>query len=191
MPTTTTISHPHLRQLLADAEAVSDAARQFREDFSPAQLAWKPTPDAWSVLECFEHLIVTGELYFPRIREGLRRARRTGAEAPFRPAFLGRLFLRSLDPETRRKLKTFDVFKPAQGTDDVGIIDRFLAQQDDLRALLQEADGVDLNSGTFASPVTRLVRFTVGEGLTVLVVHERRHLEQARRVTQLSAFPEG
>ena len=190
MPTTTTLSHPHLRQLLADVEAVSDAARQFREDFAPAQLAWKPTPEAWSVLECFEHLNVTGELYFPRIRQGLDRARRTDAAAPFRPTLFGRLFLRSLDPETRRKLKTFNAFKPAQGTNDVGIIDRFLAQQDDLRALLHEADGVNLNSGTFSSPLTRLVRFTVGEGLTVLVVHERRHLGQARRVTQLSAFPD-
>ena len=191
MATTTTLSHPHLQRLLADLEAVDEGARQLRADLSQEQLAWKPTPEAWSVLECFEHLIVTGELYHPRIRQGLGRARRTGADAPFRPRLFGRLFLRSLDPEATRKLKTFNAFKPARGTDDVAIIDRFLAQQDDFRALLHEADGVDLNSGVFSSPLTRLLRFTVGEGLTIVVVHQQRHLGQARRLTQLSAFPEG
>jgi hypothetical protein len=39
------------------------------------------------------------------------------------------------------------------------------------------------------SPLAKLVTYTLGDALRILVTHERRHFEQARRVTQAQGFP--
>lgn len=183
------IHHPHLRQLRADLAGVTAEAERLRDELSDAQLTWQPTPDAWSIAGCFDHLYVVGTLYYPRVREAIGRAPEAGADAAFKPSFFGRKFIQAVSPETKRRVKTFKIFKPEQAATDAPALGRFIAQQADFAALLREADGHDLNAGKFSSPLNRLIRFTLGEGLTFLVAHQQRHLGQALRVMEAPGFP--
>ena len=185
------IQHPHLRQLHADLAAVTAEARRLRDDLTDDQLTWQPSPEAWSIANCFDHLYVAGSLYHPRLREAITRAPEAGADRAFKPSFFGRKFIQAVSPETKRRVKTFTIFKPEQAPTDAPALDRFIAQQDELAAILREADGHDLNSGKFSSPLNRLIRFTLGEGLTFIVAHQQRHLGQALRVMEAAGFPEG
>jgi hypothetical protein len=36
---------------------------------SPAQAAFRPSPDAWSILEVLDHLVVVGPIYFKNLQE--------------------------------------------------------------------------------------------------------------------------
>lgn len=182
------LRHPHLQHLRANLDTVTAAAARFRSTFSDEQLRWQPSPDAWGIAACFDHLYVTGELYYPRIQEAIGRAK-TNAEEPYRPSFFARKFIDALRPDSTRRLRTLRIFRPEQAPTDAPALDRFLAQQRELVGLLQQADGVNLNSGTFASPATRLVRFTIGAALTMLITHQQRHLAQAQRVQQAPGFP--
>jgi hypothetical protein len=49
---------------------------------------------------------------------------------------------------------------------------------------------VDLNRIKVRSPITPLVRFNLGDALTLQVVHAQRHLAQARRVREHAEFPQ-
>lgn len=187
--TNKTLQHPHLRQVATEVETVTTGVEQLREAYSVDQLVWKPNPETWNMLECIEHLRISGALYYPRIQAAIQKAATETREQAFRPGFLGKKFIASMRPEATRKVKTFRIFKPAPALKDISVLDRFLEQQQELTDLLQQADGVNINSSKLSSPLSRLIRFTVGEALTFLVVHQRRHLQQARNLTARPDFP--
>ena len=51
--------------LIADAETISEKVGSTFGKLSAEQINWKPNAKSWSIGQCFEHLIVTNELYFP------------------------------------------------------------------------------------------------------------------------------
>jgi hypothetical protein len=184
-----TVTHLHVRKLLADVADTTAAARRLRAVLTDAQLAWKPEPGVWNVLECLQHLITLDTLYFPRIQAALRKASREGGDAPYRPSFIAKTFIRYVSPKSTRKVKTLRLFEPPPALTDVTVFARFDEHQAAFSQLIRQADGADLNGNTFSSPATRLLRFTLGEGLTMLVAHQQRHLQQARRLTERPDFP--
>ena len=184
-----TVAHPHLRKLLADVAATTAEVEQLRADLSDEQLAWKPEPGVWNILECIRHLMIVDGLYFPQIQGALDKATRGDGSAPYRPSWFGRTFISYVSPESTRKIKTLRLFKPPPALTDVTVPAQFVLQQEAFLHLIREADGVDLNGNKLASPASRLIRFTLGEGLTMLATHQRRHLQQARRLAEHPNFP--
>ena len=61
------------------------------------------------------------------------------------------------------------------------VIDAWLAQVETDRALMREADGLDLRRLKLPSPAARLIRLNAGDAFAVMAVHVRRHLGQVRR----------
>lgn len=182
-----TFTHPHVRQLAKTVQATRNDAEALFGRLSDAQCIWKPEPTTWNVLECFAHVIVTDNQYWPNIEALLTRT--AHATDPFKPSWFGRKFVGALEPGTR-KLKTFKMFKPQTAFDDLSVRDQFLTHQDDFIDLLRRADGHNLNRPKLSSPASRLVRFSLGEALSVLVIHQRRHVDQAERLTQHPGFPQ-
>jgi hypothetical protein len=54
---------------------------------------------------------------------------------------------------------------------------------------LRQANGVDLGRARVRAPVLSWIRIPLGSGFAAMAAHERRHLWQARRITQMAAFP--
>ena len=91
-------------------------------------------------------------------------------------------------PVTGRNLPAPKVFRPSQSTivDPLGI---FLKQQETFLHFVRASDGVDYNKVRLRSPVTPLMRYSLADAFVVTVVHGWRHLAQARRVREMSGFP--
>ena len=183
------LAHPHLRHLLADVASTRAEAERLRDTLTGAQLTWKPAPDVWSVADCFEHLRKVDKAYCKRIGPVL--AETEPGTAGYDPSWFARLFIRFVSPESTFKLKAPRAIRPDTGAPsaEADALPRFLDQQAELIDLIQRADGKNINGGRFASPLASLLKFSVGEGLTMLVAHERRHLRQAQRLTARADFP--
>jgi hypothetical protein len=69
------------------------------------------------------------------------------------------------------------------------VLDRFLACQALLLAAIEGADGLDLNRVRVTTPISRVLRISLGEALALATGHTRRHLDQARRVRAHPRFP--
>jgi hypothetical protein len=182
-------SHPHLRALLTDAEAVRREAERLRASLSDAQLTWRPDDKTWSVADVFEHLRKINKAYGRRLGEALGRTR--PGDGPFRPGPLTRLYVWAISPEGRLPIpappRSRPMSTPPGGGD--AALARFLEQQDVLEEQIRAADGRDLNTGRFPSPILPVFMLSVGAGLTGLVRHEQRHLGQALRLTRRPDFP--
>ncbi len=181
------MTNPHLRSLHDDLAAVRAAAEAFRDGLAAEQLTWRPELDVWSIADCFEHLRKMDKAYARSLAESVERAE--PGDAPFRPRWLARIFIALNGPDPKLKLPAPPAVRPTQEQPAADAVDRFLDQQGRLAGLVRAADGRDLNTGRFASPFSRLIRLSLGEGLTLLVRHEQRHLGQAHRIVERPDFP--
>jgi len=172
------------RAILADAQA------EFW-GLSAEELNWKPGPERWSVAQCLDHLVRIDGAYWPvfeQIEAGAYRpslARRTIGM----PALFGRLVLGAVEPRSPRAYRTSRNAEPAKGDIDVGILQRFERHQHELIRHIEQLDARDAGDVVIPSPVAPIASYTVYDALRILVAHERRHLQQARRVTETAGFP--
>lgn len=150
------------------------------------QLNWRPSPEAWSIGQCLEHLFISNQVYLPPIGRALDGASPVAAPpGEVTPGWFGRYFIKHyIDPETQRaRHKAPGKIRPAQ---DVApdILDRFLHSNDEARVLVRRASAFDVNRIRFKNPFVAGLRFTVGTGLEIVWRHQRRHLLQAERVRE-------
>lgn len=186
----TALQHSHLQDLYRTLKEVEQASNSLISSLSIAQLTWKPAAKTWSILQCFEHLYTVNQLYMGKIEGAIQNASDEDGLERFRPSWFGRKFIDFQRPESKRKVKTLKLFKPAVTDQDVTVVAQFMAQQKDLLNLIVEADQCNLNKVKLSSPATRLIRFSLGEALTLLVIHEQRHLLQAQNLQLHINFPE-
>lgn len=181
----------HLDDLERRLEAIGRRTRELTSDLRTEQLLWRPAPDRWGIADCFEHLLVADAPYFSRLREAIERsAPAAGGERLYAPGLLAGWFIRSVSPEGTLKLPAPRKFRPPPDRPDrADAPDRFLADEEVLAGLLADARDVDLQGAKIKSPVTSLLRLTIGEALTLLVSHQERHLGQAEAVRRDPGFP--
>src|SRR5690606_8288240 len=125
-------------------------------------------------------------VYLEAMREPAERAKAAGRlrRRPAIPGFIGSLFVRSLEPTNTRKLKAPKKIRPREAPPLSDAATRFHESQDRVRAFLREYQGIDLAGVRFPNPFVPGIRFSLATGLHVITAHERRHLQQARRVRE-------
>ena len=180
---------------LADVEtALGDIARDAQATFGSLegrQLNWRPDAARWSVAQCFEHLLTTNRLMFEAADDALRarRPRTVWQRLPVLPGVFGRMMIRSLEPGATRKMTAPRNARPAMSDIAADIIQRFVEQDLDLVARVRALDERDAARAIMTSPFVKVITYSVLDGWRLMVAHDRRHFEQARRVTQAPQFP--
>ena len=177
-------------RLTSELDAADARAIALATGLTAAQLNWQPRPGAWSVGQCLEHLCISNEVYMDAIAPSLR-GRPTGPVEEITPGWAGRWFIRTyIEPTTQKtRARAPRKITPVAPRSDASILDRFLASNAKVRAVIASACEHDVNRVRFRNPFVPLVRFTVGTGLEIVARHNHRHLLQAERVTQSSDFP--
>jgi hypothetical protein len=159
--------------------------------FDARQLNWRPDAARWSVAQCFEHLLTANRLIFQAAEAALNNARpRTlWQRLPVLPGVLGRMLIRSQAPTAARRFTAPSKAQPAAGDIASDIIQRFVEQHRDAVARVQALDERDAARAIMTSPFIRVVTYSVLDGWRLILAHDRRHFEQARRVTLSPEFP--
>jgi hypothetical protein len=172
--------------LATELRAASDAARELGERFPRGELAEAPSPGAWSADENLMHLTLTSQALIPRMTRTLGKLADAGktTTAPARGDWVGSFYAWVLEPPARMKAKTPRPFSPGPGTRGEDALPAFLAEQEQLVALLDKAVGLDLAARKVPSPFSRYVQYNVYSAFRILLAHERRHLWQARRAAE-------
>ena len=180
-----------LSNLIAAADNIAAEAQQTFGDLTVQQLTWKPNAESWGIGQCFDHLMTANESYFPIIEQIIKgeKPRTFWESLPVLPTFFGWMLIKYLSPESTKKLKAPDVFKPSSSDIDPNIINNFVRQQNQLTFLMKQTAGLDLRRTKITSPALRFVTYSLMDCYTIIVVHEKRHSQQARRVLNAEGFP--
>ncbi len=186
-------THTELETRQREFEAAKGQLRDLLVGLSDETFSRRADERRWSMAECVDHLIVIGEKLIPRMQSAISAAREKGwrAEGPFRYSRLSAWFVRQMGDEPlppRGRFKTPRLYLPPPGRA-ISVADAlrgFTELQERFVAVARSADGLDLARIKVASPVTRLLRLSLGQWFRALSGHQRRHLWQAAQVkTQL------
>jgi hypothetical protein len=180
-----------LNSLVSQADAIANDARKIFGNLTRDQLNWKPSPERWSVAQCFDHLITSNRGYLPIIDDVLNGRKKSSVwqKLPVLPGLWGKMLIKSLDPSQRRQLKAPKKFQPAQSAVSETIIEDFVAQQRKVIEGMKATAHLDREHIIITSPAANLVTYSLMDAYRIIVVHERRHFQQAQRVTEESGFP--
>jgi hypothetical protein len=155
------------------------------------QLNWRPDATRWSVAQCFEHLLLSNGLMFTAAKEAMNptQPRTLWQRAPVLPGVFGRMLIRSQAPGSTRKFTASPNAQPTASEVAADIVRRFGDQHRATLDWLAGLDERDAGRAIMTSPFVRLICYSVLDGCRLVVAHDRRHVEQADRVTREPGFP--
>jgi hypothetical protein len=184
----TTLSPAQVRAGL-DA-AAADTAAAF-STLDPRQLNWRPDATKWSVAQCLDHLLTANLLMLNAAHAALDDAapRTIWQRLPVMPGVFGRMLIRSQAPQATRKFTASPLATPAASDIPADILPRFVAHTREIVAWLPALDEHRAAAAIMTSPFVTFITYSVLDGARLILAHDHRHIEQARRVTQSPGFP--
>jgi hypothetical protein len=167
-----------LRQIRETREGVERLVEETADD----RLVRRPAEGAWSVVEHVNHLVKVDDRYLDLLEGALREAREAGTtgSAPFRGSWLGRFFVRSMEPPVKRRVKTLSSVEPDADLDPGATLEAFREVEDRLESTVERSHGLDLDrirtSSIFLPRWLQWIKIPVFSWFGVLTAHDRRHL---------------
>lgn len=182
---------PEVENYRQQFERLASEADALVKPLTDEQFTWSPVSGAWSIAECLDHLNVTARLYLPRIDEAIADAIRRGlyGNGPYTHDLIGRLFVLSMEPPAKIKVKAAESFRPGAPRGRSEIMAAFRAYQVQFVDRLRQANGLDLRRAKVHSPSSSWIKVSLNSGFALMVAHERRHLWQAQQIIAATGFP--
>ena len=183
---------PDLQDALNQVDALDRQAETIVSPLSDEQFHWQPNQGrAWSIALCIEHLATSNRVYGEPMRGALDTARSKNLKrkGPIASTIFGRMFISSLEPPVKRRMKAPTKIIPPSGGARTDILKRYYETHEQIRQMIRECADVDANRATFTNPFISLVRVRVGTAFRILAAHDRRHLWQAEQVLKAPGFP--
>lgn len=172
---------------------LEDIARDVHATFGgldARQLNWRPDESRWSVAQCFQHLVTSNELALQASKDALGNAPRSlWQRIPALPRLVGPALINSQAPTARGKYKAPSRARPTASDISGDILDRFIVQQRVLADWMGTLDERSAARAVMSSPFVRFVAYSVLDGCRLILAHEHRHIQQARRMTETAGFP--
>ncbi len=154
---------------------------------SKEALNYKPSPKVWSIAQNMHHLIVINESYFPV----LDKLRNKNYELPwiakvsFMVNFFGKVVLNAVNPDRRKKMKTFPIWEPSSSDFEISIVKDFTNHQQKLKQYIIESKELLDRGVVISSPANKNIVYKLDKAFDIIVTHERRHFEQAKELLPL------
>ena len=166
---------------------LDELTRTFKEKFGhlgEKELNWKPNPQTWSIAQNIEHLIVVNKTYFPvltSLKEGSYKAPLI-AKVGFVVSFIGKTVLHAVNPDNRKKIKTFPVWEPTISQIKGDILQQFENHQHELKRQIESSEEFIEKGAIISSPANRNIVYKLETAFDIIVTHEQRHLKQASEI---------
>ncbi len=174
-----------LKDVIQDLKEIEETSIHEFQNLNEEDLVWKPAPDKWSIAECLQHIIIANSTYIKDIEKRLQKAEVKTIEYPISFSITGKLFLYAVDPKYKWKVPAPKIFKPyKENKIESGkeTVKEFLKLQEEIMSIARTACAYDHQHINTYSPLSKLLKFNVGEQLYIMMRHTKRHINQAKRV---------
>ena len=138
-----------------------------------------PGENRWSMCQCIDHLVVSGEKLLERIDAAIEKAHRDGRAGEWITTVFSLDGLRA-----GRKFPAPRAYRPRTGRAVENALSDFQVLQDNLVERIEASSGLHLARVKITSPASRLLRLSLGQWFRVIAGHQERHLEQLRKTRE-------
>jgi hypothetical protein len=185
-----------IESLTEDTNSINKILKEQIHPRSENQLNWKASAEKWSVLECLEHIMLSGQYYIDEINNSFS-SKSPGLDPldlDFKPGIIGNYSVKAMKPapsgEINNKMKTFKRMEPGKSNmDHEKILADFSRYQADLLSILEKSKYFNLNKIKIRSSIGNMIRFKLGDALRFVIAHNQRHVQQAINVMKSDGFP--
>ena len=170
------------------AAAVTDAKESFG-GLTVEQLNWKPAENSWSVAQCLDHLIKTNHEFDAEFEKLMAGGRKNSFWENYSPltGWCGRFLVNAARNDSKKiKAPSKRIVPPSDISGD--IVERFVDDFASMNQKVKACAGLDRKTTVLTSPFLKVMTYTLDDALSLLVEHTRRHIRQAKRVTEMPAF---
>jgi hypothetical protein len=158
-------------------EHLAVAVRTF-QNLDDERLLRPSSQGGWSIAQCLDHLNRYGNFYLPQIKLAIEKSQT--AHEHFKNGWFGNYFTNMMDPAAGKKYKAFREYIPPSDVPARETVAEFIQQQETLLVYLRRAAKADLNVRVPVS-ITSLVKLKLGDVFQFLIMHNERHMQQAKR----------
>ena len=183
--------HLSLNGVAADFAAMAVDADMAFGSLDARRLNWQPDETRWSIAQCFDHLLSTNTLMVRSMDAAMSGSASPSVwhRVPLLTRALGLMLITSQSPGAKRKFTAPRQARPASSAIDGHIIKRFVDYQHQAESHVRAFEGREVARIIMVSPFMSFVAYSVLDGCRIVVAHQRRHFEQARRVMEAPGFP--
>lgn len=179
----------YLQNLTETVENVIQTVEAITRTYTHEQLAQRPTPDRWSVLDNIEHLNLYNDFYLPTFVKIIDKGEAKGSKPRlnYYSGWLGAYLTNSMKPKGTRisnKMNTFKDKNPILTAVPENVIERFLEQHRQLLQILKRAAHVDIQGLRMPTTLGKFPKIRLGDGLAFVIGHEERHLLQIKNTLE-------
>lgn len=185
---------PYLQGLYSALNAIIEEAEGIITDSTHSQWCWSPDNETWSQAQVFDHLATVEKEVHPGLQRAIQTLREKNklASGGFEYGGMERFFIKILSPNPPFRIPVPNLYRPKEVAytnpmAQVGIV--FLTTHKDFLALLPQAEGLDLKGIKVASPISPMIRLTLGCWFEGLVRHTEYHFGQVRALRSHPNFP--
>ena len=164
------------QRLLAHLELSATWLHDEVAGLSPAQLTFRRAPDAWTILEVIDHLVVVHPIYFDDLQNALK-----GPSAEVSPSSDTDILWYGIDRTNREKAIPSEV--PTGARD----FRSALAEHDKLHARL--VDYLKTTNDDLRGHIVPRQRCDGYQWALLISTHEQRHILQIREIKEDPKFP--
>ena len=184
--------HPELQQVKSELDRAIDGVRVLTASLGDAHLNWRTDPTRWSIGQHVQHLSIVAQLYEPHIARAIAKARAAGtlSDGPYSHGWIGRKFIQLAEPPPRRRFPAPKSMHPPSTTDARILLPEFNHAHDRIVALIAASTGLDLGRVTVRTPVSALLRLSLGQAFALLAAHARRHIWHGWQIRNHGDFPD-
>jgi hypothetical protein len=134
-----------------------------------------------------DHLILLNESYFSiiaLIRKGTYKTPLIG-KFDFVVSFFGKSILKAVQPNRKKKMKTFPIWEPTKSEISIEILDRFKKHQTELKNIIVNSNDLVKQGSVISSPLNKNIVYKLDKAFEIIVTHEKRHFEQSKEICNL------
>lgn len=177
--------------MIAELESIVSEVENEFGGMSDEQFNWKPNPKSWSIGQCLDHLVITNKKEIHNIEKAVNgeHTRTFWERAPWLPGFLGRFLIKTIDPANLKKNKAPKSFQPSQSEVDKSIIGVYTSTSESIRGFMKACENEDTEKMIITSPVASFATYSLHDAFKIVVLHDSRHFNQAKRVMENAGFP--
>lgn len=179
----------YLQNLTQTVEKIVKNIDEITRTYSYEQLAQRPEPNRWSVLDNLEHLNLYNDFYLPIFVKIIDKGEAKGLKprANYRSGWLGNYLTNSMKPKGTKipnKMNTFKDKNPILTTVPENVVERFFEQHRQLLQVLKRAAGTDIQALRMPTTLGSFPKIRLGDGLAFVIGHEERHLLQIQNTLE-------
>ena len=174
--------HPIIKEWEA---RVAELSASFKDTFghlSQDQLELKPDTGVWSIADNLRHLIRINESYYPLFEQLKNNELRISKIGKWMHKLMGKMILNSVQPDRKKKIKTFNIWEPKSFDREGSTLDAFLSHQESFLLELESLNSFIDENPVLHSPANTSICYSLTQAIDIILTHEERHLNQAKEL---------